>query len=65
MADVWAVASYYRGSFSLCLAGSAIRVVVPGGSMFHLDPGTIHPYWNLLVPDVLDAHWKYRKLHSF
>ena len=41
MAAVWAAASYYRGGLSLCRAGSAWRVMVPGGSMFHLEPGTI------------------------
>ena len=65
MAAVWAAARYSRGGLSLCLAISARRVMVPGVSTFHLEPGTIHPFWNLLVPDVLDAHWNYRKLHSF
>ena len=41
MAAVLAAARYYRGGFSLCLAGSARCVMVPGGSMFHLEPGTI------------------------
>ena len=36
MTDVLAAASYSRGGFSLCLAGSENRVMVPGGSMFHL-----------------------------
>ena len=39
--------------------------MVSGGSKFHLEPGTIHPCWNLLVPDVLDAFCNSRKLHSF
>ena len=43
MAAVLAAARYSRGGFSLCLAGSARRVMVPGGSNFHLKPGTIHP----------------------
>ena len=41
MAAVLAAAIYSRGDFSLCLAGSARRVVVPGGSTFDLEPGTI------------------------
>ena len=41
MAAVLAVASYYRGGLSPCLAVSARRVMVPGGSMLHLEPGTI------------------------
>ena len=44
MAAVWAAASYSRGGFSLCLAGSARRVMVPGGSTFHLEPGTIKSF---------------------
>ena len=52
---VLAAASYSRGSFSLCLTRSARRGMVTGGSMFHLEPGTINPFWNLLVPDVFDA----------
>ena len=47
MDAVLAAASYSRGGFSPCLAGSARRVMVPGGSTFHLEPGTIHPCWNL------------------
>ena len=55
MNAVLAFNSYSRGGFSLCLDSSARRVMVPGGSMFHLEPGTIFPCWNLLVPDVFDA----------
>ena len=47
MAAVLAAASYSRIGFSLCLAARARRVRVPGGSEFHLEPGTIHPCWNL------------------
>ena len=47
MAAVLAAASYSRISFSLCLAVRARRVRVPGGSVFHLKPGIIHPCWNL------------------
>ena len=47
MAAVLADASYYRGGFSPCLAGSARRVMVPGGSTFHLEPGTI--FLNLVI----------------
>ena len=43
MAAVLAAASYSRGGFSLCLAGSTRRVMVSGGSKFHLEPGTILP----------------------
>ena len=56
MATMLAAASHSRGGFSLYLAGSARHVMVPGGGTFHLEPGTIHPCWNLLVPDVFDAH---------
>ena len=65
MAAVLAATSYYRGGFSLCLAGSVRRVMVPGGSRLHLKNGTIHPCWNLLIPDVLDARRKSHKLNSF
>ena len=65
MAAALAVTSYSRGCFSLCLAVSARRVMVPGRSTFHLKPGTIHPWWNVLVPDVLDSCWISRKLHYF
>ena len=41
MAAVLAAAIYSRGSFSPCLVVSARRVMVPGGSKFHLEPGTI------------------------
>ena len=47
MAAMLAAASYSRIGFSLYLALRARRVRVPGGSRFHLEPGTIHPYWNL------------------
>ena len=47
MAAVLAAASCYRGGLSNLLAVSARRVRVPGGSTFHLKPGTIHPCWNL------------------
>ena len=65
MAAMWAAASYSRGGFFLCRAGSVRRVMVPGGSTFHLEPLTIHHFCNLLVPDVLDACCNSRKLHSF
>ena len=41
MAAVLAAARYYRGGLSLCLAGGARRVMVSGGSTFHLELGTI------------------------
>ena len=65
MASVLSATSYYRGGFSLCLDGSAMRVMVPGGSTFHLESVTIHPCWNLMVPDVLDARLISRKFYSF
>ena len=47
MATVLATASCSRGVFSLCLTVSTSLGMVPGGSSFHLEPGTIHPCWNL------------------
>ena len=41
MAAVLAAASYSRIGFSLYFAVCARRVRVPGGSKFHLEPGTI------------------------
>ena len=41
MAAVLAAASYSRIGFSLYFAVRARRVRVPGGSKFHLEPGTI------------------------
>ena len=41
MAAVLAAASCSRGGFSLYLVGSARRVIVPGGSTFHLEPGKL------------------------
>ena len=38
---VLVAASYSRGYFSPCLAGSVMLVMVPGVSTFHLEPGTI------------------------
>ena len=65
MVAVLVATSYSRGGFSLCLAASVRRVVVPGGSKFHLEPVIIHLCWNLLVSDVLDAYWNYQILHYF
>ena len=49
MASRLAATSYSRGGFSPCLSGSARRVMVLGGSTFHLEPGKntplIEPYW--------------------
>ena len=42
MAAVLVAARYSRRGFSLCLAIHARRVRVPGGSVFHLEPGTIY-----------------------
>ena len=47
MAALMEASSYSRIGFSLCLAVRARRVMVPGGSVFHLEPGKIHPCWNL------------------
>ena len=41
MAAVLVAAIYSRVGFSLCLAVCARGVRVPGGSVFHLEPGTI------------------------
>ena len=41
MAAVLADASYYTIGFSLYFAVRARHVRVPGGSKFHLEPGTI------------------------
>ena len=41
MAAVMAADIYSRAGFSLCLAYSARRVMVLGGSTFHPEPGTI------------------------
>ena len=48
MAAVLAAASYSRGVFSICLASSVRRVMVPGGSMFRLEPGTIDAIKNVI-----------------
>ena len=47
MAVVLAATSYSKIGFSPCLAICARCVMVPGVSAFHLEPGTIHPFWNL------------------
>ena len=43
MSAVLAAASYSIIGFSLYFDVRARRVRVPGGSKFHLEPGTIHP----------------------
>ena len=48
MAALLAAASYSRGGFSPGLFVSVMRVMVPGGSTFHLEPVTIHPFWNFI-----------------
>ena len=45
MAAVLAAASYSRIGFSIYFAVRTRRVRVPGGSKFHLEPGTIVSYW--------------------
>ena len=47
MAAVLAATSYSGIGFSICLAIRVRRVRVPGGSAFHVEPVTIHPFWNL------------------
>ena len=47
MAAVSADASYSRGGLSPFLSGSPRHIMVPGGSTFHLEPGIIHPFWDL------------------
>ena len=47
MAAVLAAARYSTIGFSLYFAVCAWCVRVTGGSKFHLEPGTIHPCWNL------------------
>ena len=44
MAAVLAAPSYSRIGFSLYFAVRARRVRVPGGSKFHLEPGTIYVF---------------------
>ena len=56
MAAVLADAIYSRGGFSPCLAGSARCVMVPGGSMFHLEPGTIHVKFENYLVILFSAH---------
>ena len=43
MAALLAAASYSRIVFSIYLAVRVRRLRVPGGSKFHLGPGTTHP----------------------
>ena len=47
MAAVLAADSYSRIGFSPCLSVRAMHLGVPGGSAFQLEPGTIHPCWDL------------------
>ena len=56
MATVLAAAIYSRGGFSLCLAGSTGRVMVPGGSTFHLEPGTIGCWYSVDKNVDVDLH---------
>ena len=49
MATVLAASSYSRIGFILCLAVRARRVRVPGGSTFHLEPGTISKFHGALL----------------
>ena len=65
MAAMLAAASYSRIGFSLYLALRARRVRVPGGSRFHLEPGTIHPYWNLTGNWCLWSYSNFLKIALF
>ena len=51
MAAVLEAASYSRTGFSTCLSVRAGRVRVPGGSVLHLEPGTIrmrnNSFWDI------------------
>ena len=47
MDAVLAADSYSRIGFSPCLAIRLMRVRIPGGSVFRLETGTTHPFWNL------------------
>ena len=47
IAAVLAAVRYSRGGFSPCLVVSARRVMVPGGSTFHMEPVTIMVYQQL------------------
>ena len=57
MAAVWAAASYSRWGFSLCRAGNARRVMVPGGSKFHMEPGTIHHCFLYALSSSCEFHY--------
>ena len=50
MVAVLAVASYSRIGLILYFSVRTRSVRVPGGSKFHLEPGTMHPCWNLTAP---------------
>ena len=65
MAAVLADASYSRGCFSPCLAGSARRVMVPGVITYHLEPGTIHPCCNLTGTGCLWCCLDFQKIAFF
>ena len=68
MAAVLEAASYSKGGFSLCLAVSVRPVMVPGGSMSHLEPGTISASIMFVVSgscprdleSIILSHMKYR-----
>ena len=60
MAAVLAAASYSRIGFSLNFAVHARRVMVPGGSKFHLEPGII---MDMIIQTLNLILLKYAKLH--
>ena len=49
MAAVLAASSYFRIGFSLYFNVYARLVRVPGGSKFHLEPGTITTFFILII----------------
>ena len=65
MAAVVEAAIYSILGFSLCLAGSAMCVMFLYGSTFHLEPGTIHPFWNLTGTGCLRCFLDFPKIELF
>ena len=69
MDAVLAAASYSRIGFSLYFAVRARRVRVPGGSKFHLEPGTIKIYLLTIWTErefkfILNRYkWRYKPEH--
>ena len=62
MAVVWEAASYYRKGFSICLAVSTRRVMVPGVTTFRIEPVSIgvssgHGFKTVNIYDFLCDGW--------